>query len=74
MDPHARIGFSAHGVLRRSEFGIAYGIPPAGSTMGVSDGVEVQLELEFSGPPLAAKTCPLVACAPLRSNDAICRS
>jgi len=58
MDPHARIGFSAHGVLRRSEFGIAYGIPAPGSTMGVSDEVEVQLELEFSGPPLAARPAP----------------
>jgi polyisoprenoid-binding protein YceI len=55
MDPHARIGFSAHGVLRRSEFGVTYGIPAPGTTMGVSDEVEVQLELEFTGPPLLAK-------------------
>jgi polyisoprenoid-binding protein YceI len=55
VDPHARVGFSAHGVLRRSEFGIAYGIPAPGSTMGVGDEVEVQLELEFSGPPLVAR-------------------
>jgi len=50
MDPHARIGFSAHGALNRSEFGIAYGIPQPGSKMGVSDGVEVIIEAEFSGP------------------------
>jgi len=50
MDPHARIGFSAHGVLKRSEFGIAYGIPQPGSTMGVSDAVDFTIEAEFSGP------------------------
>jgi polyisoprenoid-binding protein YceI len=53
MDPHARIGFSAHGSLKRSEFGIAYGIPAPGTTMGVSDNVDVIIEAEFSGPPLA---------------------
>jgi polyisoprenoid-binding protein YceI len=44
----ARIGFSAHGVLRRSDFGIAAGIPAPGSTMGVSDQVDVAIETEFS--------------------------
>lgn len=52
MDPHARIGFSAHGALKRSEFGITYGLPAPGTTMGVGDDVQVILELEFSGPPL----------------------
>lgn len=55
MDPHARIGFSAHGSLKRSEFGIANGIPQPGSSMGVGDNVEVIIEAEFSGPPLARK-------------------
>jgi polyisoprenoid-binding protein YceI len=55
MDPHARIGFSAQGVLKRSEFGITYGIPAPGTTMGVGDDVTVILELEFSGPPLKTK-------------------
>jgi polyisoprenoid-binding protein YceI len=50
MDPHARIGFSAHGSLKRSQFGIAYGIPEPGSTMGVGDPVEIIIETEFSGP------------------------
>lgn len=50
MDPHARIGFSAHGALQRSAFGIAYGIPAPGTSMGVSDNVEVIIEAEFSGP------------------------
>jgi polyisoprenoid-binding protein YceI len=53
MDPHARIGFSAHGTLKRSDFGIAYGIPAPGTTMGVSDEVEVVIETEFNGPALA---------------------
>jgi polyisoprenoid-binding protein YceI len=53
MDPNARIGFSATGVLKRSEFGISYGIPAPGTTMGVSDAVNVIVETEFSGPPLA---------------------
>jgi len=54
MDPHARIGFSARGALNRSDFGISYGVPEPGSTMGVSDRVEIIIEAEFSGPPLAS--------------------
>lgn len=51
MDPQARVGFSAHGVLRRSEFGISGGIPAAGTNMGVGDQVAVIIESEFQGPP-----------------------
>ncbi|MBI1209996.1 MAG: polyisoprenoid-binding protein [Alphaproteobacteria bacterium] len=53
MDPHARIGFSAHGSFKRSDFGIAFGIPAPGTTMGVGDGVDVTIETELNGPPLA---------------------
>lgn len=53
IDPNARIGFSAKGVLKRSEFGIAYGVPAPGTTMGVSDEVQIAIEAEMSGPPLA---------------------
>lgn len=53
MDPHARIGFSAHGTLKRSDFGIAFGIPQPGSTMGVGDTVEFSIEAEFNGPAWA---------------------
>jgi polyisoprenoid-binding protein YceI len=53
MDPNARIGFSARGHLKRSDFGVNAGIPAPGTTMGVSDDVEVIIEAEFSGPPLA---------------------
>ena len=52
FDPNARIGFSAKGTLKRSDFGIAYGIPAPGTTMGVSDEVEIAIESEFTGPPL----------------------
>lgn len=50
MDPNARIGFSAHGTLKRSEFGLTVGIPAPGTTMGVSDDVEIIIETEWSGP------------------------
>lgn len=53
MDPHARIGFSAHGSLKRSLFGMSYGIPDAGSKMGVGDDVQIIIEAEFSGPAWA---------------------
>jgi polyisoprenoid-binding protein YceI len=46
----ARIGFSARGSLKRSAFGISFGIPEPGSTMGVSDEVEIIIEAEFSKP------------------------
>jgi polyisoprenoid-binding protein YceI len=53
MDPHARIGFSAHGSFRRSLFGIAFGIPAPGTTMGVSDEIDLTIESEFTGPAWA---------------------
>jgi len=52
MDPHARIGFSAKGTFNRSEFGMGFGVPAPGTTMGVGDAVDVAIEAEFSGPPL----------------------
>ena len=54
MDPHARIGFSAHGTFKRSDFGVSAGIPAPGTTMGVGDEMEIVLETELSGPPLVA--------------------
>jgi polyisoprenoid-binding protein YceI len=54
MDPHARVGFSAHGNFKRSDFGMGYGVPAPGTTMGVGDVIEVSIEAEFNGPPLAA--------------------
>ena len=46
----SRIGFSAKGSLLRSTFGVALGIPAPGSTIGVSDAVEVIIEAEFTRP------------------------
>jgi polyisoprenoid-binding protein YceI len=51
MDPSgARVGFSAHGVIRRSDYGIKYGLPAPGTNMGVSDPIEVAIEAEFTQP------------------------
>lgn len=47
FEPVARIGFSATAVFRRSDFGMDFGVPPEGSTIGVADQVSVQLEMEF---------------------------
>lgn len=53
QDPNARIGFSAKGAIKRSDFGITIGIPAPGSTMGVFDDVAFEIEAEFTGPSLA---------------------
>jgi polyisoprenoid-binding protein YceI len=50
MDAGARIGFSATGAFNRSEFGVGFGVPAPGTTMGVGDRVEVILEAEFIKP------------------------
>src|ERR1700760_3390552 len=54
MDPQARVGFSAHGSFKRSDFGIAYGVPAPGTTVGVGDSLDFSIEAEFIGPPLTA--------------------
>ena len=49
MDPSgARIGFSAKGVFKRSDYGIGYGIPAQGTNFGVGDQIEVIIETEFT--------------------------
>jgi polyisoprenoid-binding protein YceI len=52
-DPHARVGFSATGSLKRSDYGVSFGIPAPGTTLGVGDEIQVTLESEFTGPALA---------------------
>ena len=52
-DPNARIGISAKGTLSRTAFGVKEGVPPPGSNFGVGDNVEIVIEAEFNGPPLA---------------------
>lgn len=50
-DPNARIGFSAHGALQRSAFGLMTGIPTKDRPAGVGDEVSFEIEAEFNGPP-----------------------
>jgi polyisoprenoid-binding protein YceI len=50
LDVGARIGFSARATISRSAFGIGFGLPPEGTTMGVFDPVELILEAEFVKP------------------------
>lgn len=59
LDPGgARVGFSAATVIKRSDFGVSYGIPAPGSNMGVFDDVEVAIETEFSRAVPAAAPAP----------------
>ncbi|MBV9571122.1 MAG: polyisoprenoid-binding protein [Alphaproteobacteria bacterium] len=53
----SRIGFSAHGTLKRSAFGMGFGVPAPGTTMGVSDDVDFTIEAEFNRP--IAKRAPV---------------
>lgn len=51
-EPRARVGFSAHGNIRRSDFGISQFRPLPGTSFGIGDEIAITLESEFSGPPL----------------------
>ena len=57
-EPQARIGFSAKGVFKRSDFGIDAGIPAEGSNLGGSDDVHMVIESEFLGPPMKNPPAP----------------
>lgn len=48
--PFAELGFSARGVVRRSDYGLMVLQPPAGSDAGVADDVEIVIEAEFQQP------------------------
>ena len=51
MDPMgARAGFSLETTIKRSDFGIDFGIPEPGSTMGVGDAVQIFVEVEMVNP------------------------
>lgn len=59
MDPGgARVGFSAKGSLKRSDFGITYGLPTPGSTLGVGDTVQIEIEAEFINPAAPKPEAP----------------
>jgi len=51
-EPRARVGFSAQGTIKRSDFGISQFIPLPGTSFGVGDEIAIALESEFSGPAL----------------------
>ncbi|WP_343116595.1 YceI family protein [Ostreiculturibacter nitratireducens] len=46
----ARIGFSASGTIFRSHFGMSLGLPEPGTTLGLGDAVQVQIEAGFINP------------------------
>lgn len=53
----ARIGFSAKGSLKRSDFGMGSGLPAPGTNFGVGDTVEITIETEL-GNGTAVKAAP----------------
>lgn len=51
LDPMgARAGFSLETLIRRSDFGIDFGVPEPGSEMGVGDEVQIFVEVEMTNP------------------------
>jgi len=50
LEPRARLGFSATGSFRRSDFGMGFLVPPAGETFGIGDEISVVIEAEMLGP------------------------
>lgn len=51
LDPMgARAGFSLATTIKRSDFGIDFGIPEPGTTMGVGDEVQIFYEVEMVNP------------------------
>jgi polyisoprenoid-binding protein YceI len=46
----SRIGFSAHGTLKRSAFGVSTALVQPGNRIGIGDDVEVIIEAEFTRP------------------------
>lgn len=49
FEPWVRAGFSAVGEISRTAFGMGYGVPPEGSTLGVFDTVTFRIETEWTG-------------------------
>lgn len=52
--PVALVGFSAKGVIKRSDYGVSQFVPEEGSVVGVGDDVELLIEVEFQKPVEAA--------------------
>ncbi len=47
------LGFSATGTIWRSDFGIGFGIPAPGTTLGIGDEVAIRIEAEFINPDVS---------------------
>jgi polyisoprenoid-binding protein YceI len=52
--PLALLGFSAHGTIKRSDYGMTVLLPLSNGGAGVSDEVEIQIETEFTQPAAPA--------------------
>ena len=50
LEPRARMGFSASGTFRRSDFGMDFLLPPPGGTFGIGDEITLRIEAEMLGP------------------------
>jgi len=50
-DPQARIGFSAHGILHRADFGMTQYLPTNEPPGALSNEIEFRIDAEFLGPP-----------------------
>lgn len=48
--PISGVGFSAHGAILRSQFGVTNLLPGEGTVAGVGDDVEILIEAEFNRP------------------------
>ena len=49
LEARPRLGFSATGTFRRSDFGMAMFVPPAGETFGIGDEITLTIEAEMLG-------------------------
>lgn len=52
--PGALLGFSAHGTIKRSDYGLNVLLPSGEGGVGVSDEVEINIEAEFTQAPAPA--------------------
>src|SRR6202165_3987658 len=58
-DGRTHFGLSAVGELRRSEFGIEFGLMPIGiDRLALADKVEFELEMQFLQPPDGSSSSP----------------
>ena len=56
--PLSLLGFSARGMVKRSDYGMLVLMPPPGTEAGVSDEVEILIEAEFARPIAPAPGAP----------------